>query len=564
MPLLTFGEYRPDVSDLNGADSSVMSNALPRADGYGPFNAFEAFTAALPAQCRGYFFARNADGTVAIFAGTSTKLYKLDNTLFTWTDVSLGAGTYSSPDNNRNWRFAQFNNFVFATQRNAALQVYDLTSSSAFADLGGSPPRAGNIAIVNRFVVLCDLLDYPYRVQWSGLNATTTWTSGTNYSDYQDLPSGGTPKAIVGGELGIILQDTEVRRMTYAAGSDVIFQIEKIAERIGIIGSDSAVTANNAVYFYSSKGFISMSLDGGITPIGQERVDRTFGNAYDDTAPQYVIAAADPGSGMVLWSYRSDGSAQSYFDTLLGYNYYLNRWAPPIAMNGEYLASLAQPGLTLEALDAIAPGALVITGTASGTSSRVRITVSSTSGITTGDVKTISGVLGTTEANGTWSVNVIDGTHLDLVGTTYANAYVSGGIVAGSLDALPFSLDDISSATLPRLSMVDTNHKAGFFSGTALEATLATAESNLSAGYRVDVNGLIPVTDAATVYGSVGMRGNLNAAATYSTENLIDGDGLIPALVNTRYARGKIRIPAAETWTFATGLEPDFQKAGRY
>ena len=55
-------------------------------------------------------------------------------------------------------------------------QVFDLTSSSAFADLGGSPPQARYIAMVGRFVVLSGLLSTPYRIQWSGLNATTTWT----------------------------------------------------------------------------------------------------------------------------------------------------------------------------------------------------------------------------------------------------------------------------------------------------------------------------------------------------------------------------------------------------
>lgn len=564
MPVFPFGDYRPDLSDLNAADTSVMANVLPRGDGYGPFHDFQALSSALPAQCRGYFFARDEDGTVAIFAATATKLYLLNNTDFTWSDVSLGAGTYSSPDTDRNWQFAQFNNFVFATQRNAAVQVYDLSASSAFAALGGTPPRAGNIAVVNRFVVLCDLLDDPYRVHWSGLNAPTTWTSGTNYSDYQDLPSGGVPRVIKGGELGVIIQDTEIRRMIFAAGSDVVFQIDKIAENVGIVGSTAAASAGNAIFMYSTRGFLQLSQEGGMTPIGLERVDRTFDAAFDDTALQYLQAAADPRAGVVFWAYRLAGTNDDGFNRMIAYNYNLQKWSPPIVMSGDYLSTMVQPGLTMEGLDAIASGHLDITGAANNGSGLIRLTVASTATLTTGDVKTVSSVGGTTEANGTWTITVISGTTLDLQGSTFTNAYTSGGIIGGSLDALEFSLDEISSSSLSRLSIVSTDHKAGFFAGDELEATLATGEKQIDRGQRVDVNGLRPVTDAATVYGYLGMRDRLSGTVTYSTEAATNDDGLIPQLVNTRLARAVIRIPAGETWTFASGIEPEFQPAGLY
>lgn len=564
MPVFPFGDYRPDLSDLNTADTSYMANVLPRGDGYGPVYDFDALSGALPAQCRGYFFARKSDGTVAIFAATATKLYLLNSTTFEWSDVSVGGGAYSSPDTDRNWQFAQFNNFVFATQHNAAVQVYDLTASSAFAALAGSPPRAGNIAVVNRFLVLCDLLDYPYRVHWSGLNATTTWTSGTNYSDYQDLPSGGVPRVIRGGELGVIIQDTEIRRMIYAAGSDVIFQIEKIAESVGIIGSGSAAAAGNMVYMYSTRGFLQLSPEGGMAPIGLERVDRTFNEAFDDTALQYLQAAADPRAGVVFWAYRQAGTNDDGFNRLIAYNYNLQKWSPPISISGDYLSSMVQPGLTMEGLDAIAAGEMAITGAANNGSGLIRLTVASTSTLTTGDVKTVSAVGGTTEANGTWTITVVSGTTLDLQGSTFTNAYTSGGIIGGSLDALEFSLDELSSSSLSRLSLVNTEHKAGFFAGDELEATLSTAEKQLDRGLRVDVNGLRPVTDAATVYGRIGMRDRPSGTVTYSTEAVTNDDGLIPQLVNTRLARAVIRIPAGETWTYATGIEPDFMPAGLY
>src|SRR4051812_14355171 len=146
MPLLAFGDYRPDVSDYEGQATRNILNVVPRGDGYGPFPSFSAYTSALPSACRGAFYALRSDatgtGTVATFAGTSTKLYRLNNTDFTWTDVSKGGTTYSALSSNAQWQFAQTGNLVFASQANSVLQVFDLSSSTAFADALGSPPQA--------------------------------------------------------------------------------------------------------------------------------------------------------------------------------------------------------------------------------------------------------------------------------------------------------------------------------------------------------------------------------------------------------------------------------------
>lgn len=93
----------------------------------------------------------------------------------------------------------------------------------------------------------------------------------------------------------------------------------------------------------------------------------------------------------------------------------------PIAIEFEYGAGLL----------------LVVTGTASGTSSRVRLTLAFPTGwgalgnptdsLATGDQVVVAGVGGTTEANGTWTITVNDGTHITLTGTTWANAWTSGG-----------------------------------------------------------------------------------------------------------------------------------------
>src|SRR5215831_11573041 len=96
MPLLPYAEYKPDVSDYEGQATRTILNVIPRGDGYGPFPAFSAYSSALPAPCRGAFYALKSDGTVVTFAGTATKLYRLNNTDFSWVDVSKSGAAYSA------------------------------------------------------------------------------------------------------------------------------------------------------------------------------------------------------------------------------------------------------------------------------------------------------------------------------------------------------------------------------------------------------------------------------------------------------------------------------------
>lgn len=70
-----------------------------------------------------------------------------------------------------------------------------------------------------------------------------------------------------------------------------------------------------------------------------------------------------------------------------------------------------------------------VSGAADNGSGLVRITTSKSHGLTTGDYVRIYDVTGTTEANGTWQVTSISATTFDLVGSTFASAYVSGGTI---------------------------------------------------------------------------------------------------------------------------------------
>jgi len=559
MPILPFPPYRPDLSDINGQHTTVLQNVLPQADGYGPMADHNSFTEALAARPRGLFYGLRLDGTVKVFAGTETKLYVLDNTTLTWSDASSGGGTYSALDSGANWSFAQYNDKVVAVQKNAAPQVFDVDTDTTFAALGGSPPQAAHVSVVNRFLVLSQLNGNENRVQWSGLNAITTWISGTNYSDYQDLPDGGNVQRTVGGEFGIIVQERTLRRMIFSPGSDIVFQIERIAKDLGSPYPGTVVESGGVIYMYSTKGFRAITPDGSSQPIGKERVDRTFLLDADNSDPSLIFGCADPQTNRIFWFYRNTSTSTTNTTNGLVYDTVLDKWSP-LTIDGTYAASISRPGITLESLNTI--GAEAVTGTANNGSGLVRLTVADTSSWSTGEVKVVADVGGTTEANGTWTITVVDATHIDLQGSTYANAWTSGGYVNGSLDAITVSLDDFEAANRPKIAFFDENFELGYFTGDNLEAVLTAAEQT-GVQKRMFIRGLYPISDAPTVYGSVGRRENLNATASYTTETLINGQGFCPQRASARHARAKLRIPAATEWTYATGVEPDYTAEGK-
>lgn len=269
---------------------------------------------------------------------------------------SAGSGThsytahYSAIPTTGQWQIRQFNKYVIAVHQNIAPQVLDLTSSAAFANLGGSPPQAAYIAIVNRFVVLCGIASTGvYDVQWSDLNGITTW-DGTGQSDTQTLPDGGIILGVTGGEFGVIFQNTSIRRLTYASGAPYVFSIDQISSGDGLFAPYSLIDAGNRIFFCSLTGFKMMQGGGYPIPIGKEKVDRTFFADVDSSNLHLVIGAADPRKTRVYWAYKSVNSASSKFDKILCYDWALEKWTT-ISMTGEYLSALSRPGMTLEGVD---------------------------------------------------------------------------------------------------------------------------------------------------------------------------------------------------------------------
>ena len=352
--LQPFGEWLPDLPDLENPGALLAKNCIPRAKSYLQLNSLASFSSALTGAALGAVWVQGSDNTIYNFAGDATKLYRLDGGI-TWTDVSKPATTYAAA----NWEFAKFGNNVLAVDYSDAMQTYVVGTSTAFADQAGSPPNAKRIGVVRDFVVVGDLQAYgPDFIAWSAYNNAALWTpSRATQSDRQQLfGKGGRVQKVVPGEVGIIFQEHSIWRMEYA-GPPVIFQLDEIEVGRGTPAPNSVCWQGENFFFYSHDGFY---LFDGVksTPIGNNKVDKWLSLNSDDGSRALMRGAVDRKNRLVLWAFPSSTSL-AYNDRLLIYNWAVGRWSYG-ELNTEILAEYVTSGLTLDQLDTPFPSGIDI------------------------------------------------------------------------------------------------------------------------------------------------------------------------------------------------------------
>lgn len=353
MPVSGFAEYAPDQAPLADA-SGFVQNVLPRTPGsYGPVYALEEQGNSISAYCRGAdAFRGTVDGTAVNFAGDETHLYLWDGTA--WNDVSrLAGGDYATPSDG-GWEFEQFNNTVIATNGVDDMQSWSIGASSNFSALSGSPPVARYIATVRDFLFAGHLDTNTAGVRWSEQFNQAGWTVGQNQSDLQDLPNNGAVTGIVGGQYGVIFQQHGINLATYV-GPDLVFQFDQVADDRGCIAPKSISTVEQTTFFLDSDGFFR--IDGGqsIQPIGRQRVDRTFTEDVNRTYLHRITSALDHDNKIYYVSYPSNSSADGTPDSILVYNFEIDRWAKLNFGVDALFNMYASLGLSLEDLDALYP-----------------------------------------------------------------------------------------------------------------------------------------------------------------------------------------------------------------
>lgn len=355
--ILGVGPYAPDQPDLNGSTSALALNVIAAANSYRPLPSLSAVTSALTARGQGGFYARKSDGSAVQFMGDATKLYKLSGT--TPVDVSRASGgAYACPADGF-WQFCQFGSLVIAINGADVAQKFNIESDTNFSALGGSPPASPKFSmVVGDFVVFCHTTNGNTYVEWSGINNAATWTpSSTTLADNQQLPDGGRIMGCAGGQVGYIIQEKAIRRMSFV-GSPLVFQFDKIHDNVGGAIDYCVTQAPGARVFFMDRAGPYMLIGDRLQDIGAERMSRTFWGsgtyAINQTYLNRTSTAINPVETLWAISIASPASTDGTPDTLWLYNWTVDRWTVAQPGNHEMIATLVtQASFTLEDLNSL-------------------------------------------------------------------------------------------------------------------------------------------------------------------------------------------------------------------
>ena len=101
-----------------------------------------------------------------------------------------------------------------------------------------------------------------------------------------------------------------------------------------------------------------------------------------------------------------------------------------------------------------------------------------------------------------------------------------------------------------------STHKLASFAGDNLEATFETSEAALLDGQRASIAWIKPIVDNTAVTAAAGYKVRPGDTITFTSAVAQQASGRCPQRgANGFYHAAKVVIPAAETWTYARGVE---------
>jgi hypothetical protein len=353
MVSVAFAPFEPDKSRYNSAATPEIINAIPTSDGWGPlpgttvvygiyflianendapllrengdyitvaenFNAI-AGQAQLAVDSTGMFACRLLDGTEAVFVGTATTLEQFDRDNFSWVDVSGSSAPYAGTGR---WSFTRFGQVVYAQNGVDPEQMFDVDTDAEFSD-NATAPVAKYIASVGDFLMRANLVGYPARVQWSGLNNPSYNVATSRSSDFQDMPTGDECMGIVPLSGGAhIWMRSAVHGMAFALTSELVFTRSAIDEVTGTSAPYSICSIGQDDYVvYTDNGFIRFQ-GGGFRNIGEGKVNKWFLADSDQNERQNIVANVDPEHNVVWFAYTTASGTRR----TIGYQWIYDRW----------------------------------------------------------------------------------------------------------------------------------------------------------------------------------------------------------------------------------------------
>ena len=357
-----FGQWLPDQPSLNNPGAKALINGFPTMRGFSAVPSATATTApeqvaggattAIP-EILGIFSTVDITGQTIesrTYIGTASRLLKYDTLQSKFAEFTSSDPTYT---NIPRWQFAEFattggTRYIYAAGGSSIpLQRFQADGLAAPAAVA-TAPNATHLAVVGRFLVCGNTSTSEAEVRWSQIDDGGTWTVGSNQADAQIIADASEVTGVVGGENGLILTREGLLRMQYV-GAPLVFTFDKVSNLGCDFPGSVAARSSDEVYYLSEDGFHRYA-GGQVTNIGAQRINDFFFSDFDRNNAANLSCTIDPVRSLVVWSYGSKSADTNSNDTLLVYDYTLDRWGMA-RIDHTTVGVTRQVGRTLESLD---------------------------------------------------------------------------------------------------------------------------------------------------------------------------------------------------------------------
>jgi hypothetical protein len=352
--IIPFGEWLPDMPELNNPGAVEALNVIPAEGCYIPFPQHSPDdVAVVPDQVRGAIAVIDADDIVQLYAGTTSAVY---TKLGGGSPGNAFGGIVTVPVSSQPWKFIRVNEQMVILHPDVFPLRHPVGTTVIVTAIGGNPPRAACGAQVGDFLMLGDLLEdpddfgnaFPSRVRWSGFNnIDLPWISSpVTQADFQDMPAAGGPvRAIAGREYGTIYQERMISRATYR-GPPTIFDIVTVEDQRGAIARDSIVDIGPFQFFIAEDGFYYWNGTNS-NPIGDNKINRYFFNRLEYSQRSKICGGVDFVTGCVMWAFPTDASG--ILNEIIIFSYRENKFSHSI-QDLDFLVSSAASNITIDDL----------------------------------------------------------------------------------------------------------------------------------------------------------------------------------------------------------------------
>ena len=362
---IDFGEWLPDLPDLENQGLTEASNVVYHDNSYRPFFPLDANATAGTISATLTLGSTNGPtNTVVVDGGASAitgaylgGIYKanLANAAGTWNSIGT-VGGYTGSE----WDFAEYEGTFIATNGVERVQggTYNGVAQLATAGSAESTPAGFVVGTIGQFVVLGNTSGFSGSI--SGNNAVN-WSSVDNPLDWPIAGSATANQRQAGAEFlrvewgdvthidgtdefGLVWQQRGVTRLTYIGG-DEVFQFDEVEDARGTYWKNSVVRYGDNWFYASPTGFYQTN---GVAaaPIGHGKVDETFLKSFQQGSNfARIWASVDPRRDVIIWAY-STGTTNAYADRMIFYDTQSGRFTEATQTLNTLARTIERPGDT--------------------------------------------------------------------------------------------------------------------------------------------------------------------------------------------------------------------------